>query len=207
MTPGRADRALGGVRHLLAEHALAEWPDQSLLELYVRCGSAAAFAAMLERHGPTVLRVCRAVLRDGREAEDGFQATFLVLACGAASVRRGASLGSFLHGTAYRVAVKARARALRRRSAEREAAHMRAAAAEGERPSHDLEALLHEELTGLPERLRRVFVACHLEGQTHAQTAAALGCPVGSVSRHLGRACELLRERLAARGVAVPVAL
>ncbi len=207
MMPRRADRALGEVRHLLAEHALAEWPDQHLLERYVRCRDAAAFAALLDRHGPTVLRVCRAVLRDGHDAEDAFQATFLVLACGAARVRNMASVGSFLHGTAYRVAIKARARALRRRSAEQEAAQMRAAATESQHAPNDLEALLHEELTRLPERLRCAFVSCHLEGQTHAQAAAALGCPAGSVSRHLRRACELLRERLAARGVIAPAGL
>src|SRR5262249_18743859 len=152
-----ADRALGEVRHLLAEHALAEWPDQRLLERFVASRDQAAFATLLDRHGPTVLRVCHAVLHHRQDAEDAFQATFLVLACSAAKVRKGASVGSFLHGTAYRVAVKARARALRRKSAEQEAAAMRAEAAERERADNDLQMLLHEELTRLPERLRCVF--------------------------------------------------
>jgi RNA polymerase sigma factor (sigma-70 family) len=205
MTPTQTERALGEVQHLLAEHALAEWPDPRLLERFVRSRDEAAFAVLLHRHGPTVLRVCRSLLHDAHDTEDAFQATFLVLACSAAKVRDRASLGSFLHGTAYRVALKARARALRRRTAEKEAAQMRPEAVPADK--HDLETMLHEELSRLPERLNRAFVLCHLEGNTHAQAAAVLGCPAGSVSRHLRRAGELLRERLTARGVAVPVGL
>jgi RNA polymerase sigma factor (sigma-70 family) len=207
MTSTRAERLQGEVRDLLAEHALAEWPDCRLLERFVRYRDEAAFAALLDRHGPTVLRVCRAVLREAHDAEDAFQATFLVLACSAAKVRDGAALGSFLHGTAYRVAVRARARAARRAASEKEAALMRAEAVGPEPGRHDVEAALHEEVSRLPERPRRVFVLCHLEGKTHAQAAAELGCPPGSVSRHLRRACELLRERLGARGVLAPAAL
>jgi RNA polymerase sigma factor (sigma-70 family) len=207
MTPPHADRALGEVQHLFAEHALANWPDCRLLDRFIHNRDEAAFAALLERHGPTVLRVCRSVLRDAHDAEDAFQATFLVLACAATKVRNQASIGSFLHGTAYRVAVKARARLLRRRTVEKEAAAMHTTAIASGANEHECEAALHEELSRLPERLRRVVVRCHLEGQTHAQAAAELGCPAGSVSRHLCRAVELLRERLAARGLLAPAAL
>jgi RNA polymerase sigma factor (sigma-70 family) len=207
MTPTHADHVTGEVRKLLAEHALAGWPDRDLLERFVRCRDGDAFAALLARHGPMVLRVCRAVLRDAHDAEDAFQATFLVLACGAAKVRNVRSVGGFLHGTAYRVAARARARAARRREAEKEAAQMQAEATAGGQGRHGMEAALHEELGRIPEKYRRAFVLCHLEGKTHVQAADALGCPVGSVSRHLRRACDLLRERLAARGLAVPAGL
>jgi RNA polymerase sigma factor (sigma-70 family) len=207
MTRTRADRVLGEVGNLLAEHALGEWPDSRHLERFVSCRDEAAFAALLDRHGPAVLRVCRSVLGDCHDAEDAFQATFLVLACNAPKVRNGASVGSFLHGTAYRVALRARQRALRQRAAERGAAQMRAQAVDRAVGQPDAEAALNEELGRLPDRLRSVLVLCHLEGKTHAQAAAALGCPVGSVSRHLRRARARLRERLAARGVAAPAAL
>jgi RNA polymerase sigma factor (sigma-70 family) len=204
MPSTHTDPFLGEVLDLLAEHGLAGWPDHRLLERFVRCRDEAAFAALLNRHGPSVLRVCRAILRDAHDADDAFQATFLVLVCSAAKIRKGESVGSYLHGTAYRVAVKARAL---RRQAQAKVRPMQTEAAETRREPHDVEFLVHEELARLPERLRRAVVLCHFEGKTHAQAAALLGCPVGSVSRHLKRACELLRERLSARGVTASAGL
>src|SRR5262249_12187487 len=161
---------------------------------FVRCRDEAAFAALLARHGPMVRRVCRGILSDTHDAEDAFQATFLVLACNAAKVRERASLAGFLCGTAYRVATRARARGWRRQDAERKAARMRAERGEGGRKRDAWEAILYEEVAGLPDRYRRVLALCHLEGRTHEEAARELGCPAGSVSRHLRRACELLRE-------------
>src|SRR5260370_13786481 len=112
MNAPHADRALREVRRLVAEHALAEWPDASLLESFAARRDDAAFEALLRRHGPMVLRVCRGCLSSPEDADDAFQATFLVLACRAARVRRQASVGSFPYGTAPRAAGPARARAL-----------------------------------------------------------------------------------------------
>src|SRR5262245_19676149 len=144
--PTHADRVLGGVEQLLADHALAEWPDSRLLEHFVRSRDEGAFAALLSRHGPMVLRVCRAVLRDSHDAEDAFQATFLVLACSPSRVRNQSSLGSFLHGTAYRVAVRARAKAIHCRAVEQEAGQMRASTTEVGPETPEMEAALHAEL-------------------------------------------------------------
>jgi RNA polymerase sigma factor (sigma-70 family) len=203
MTPTHSDPLLRQVEHLLAGHALAGWSDCRLLEQFVRCRDEAAFAVLLARHGPMVLRVCRSILPEAHDAEDAFQATFLVLACGAARVRDQASVGGFLHGTACRVAARARAREARRRLHQREAARMRTEQGEEGRNPGSLEAALHEELARLPDRYRQVLVLCYLEGKPHRQVAMELGWPPGSVSRRLKRACELLRERLTARGLAL----
>jgi RNA polymerase sigma factor (sigma-70 family) len=194
------------VSDLLAGHALADSSDGGLLEQFVRSRDEAAFAALLCRHGPLVLRVCRGILSNSHDVEDAFQATFLVLACNAARVRDGAALASFLYGTAHRVALRARSREARRRAVERETAAMRSETSEAPKAQDSLEASLHEELARLPERYRRVLVLCHLEGRTHEQAARELGWPVGSVSRHLERACERLRDRLAQRGLVLPAA-
>ncbi len=164
----------------------------------------AAFAALVERHGPMVLRVCRAVLGDRHEAEDAFQATFLVLASRARSIRRGDSVGSWLHGVALRVANRARWRAARRRHHERRHAEMNAATgadgAGAHRPPDDVDRVLHEEIGRLPEKYRRPVVLCYLEGLTHDQAADQLGWPVGTVRRRLAGARDRLRGRLTRRG-------
>jgi RNA polymerase sigma factor (sigma-70 family) len=168
-----------------------------------------AFAALVERHGPMVLRVCRAVLGDRHEAEDAFQATFLVLASRARSIRRGDSVGSWLHGVALRVANRARWRAARRRHHERRHAEMTAATGadptSGGRPPDDVDGVLHEEIGRLPEKYRRPVVLCYLEGLTHDQAADRLGWPVGTVRRRLAGARDRLRGRLTRRGVAPAV--
>jgi RNA polymerase sigma factor (sigma-70 family) len=165
-----------------------------------------AFAALVERHGPMVLRVCRAVLGDRHEAEDAFQATFLVLASRARSIRRGDSVGSWLHGVALRVANRERRRAARRRHHERRHAEMTASTeadpGRGARPADEVDHVLHEEIGRLPEKYRRPVVLCYLEGLTHDQAADQLGWPVGTVRRRLSGARDRLRGRLCRRGVA-----
>ncbi len=169
--------------------------DRVLLERFAERRDAddpeaeAAFAALVERHGPMVLRVGRAMLGDRHEAEDAFQATFLVLASRARSIRRGDSVGAWLHGVALRVASRARWRAARRRHHERRHAEMTAATGAGEtgndRPPDDVDRVLHEEIGLLPEKYRRPVVLCYLEGLTHDQAADQLGWPVGTVRRRL----------------------
>ena len=206
MSAIHVDRAAREVERLLADRALADWTDARLLDRFVHLRDMPAFEALVCRHGPMVLRLCQGILHNVHDAEDAFQATFLVLACKAARVRKRSSLASFLHGTAYRVALRAKAREGHRREIEREAAQMRPESVESETDALIREGILHEELARLPAQYRQILVLCHLEGRTHEEAAHQLGCPPGSVSRHLRRAAELLRDRLAGRGLTAPVA-
>lgn len=160
-----------------------------------------AFEALVGRHGPMVLQVCRGVLRDKHAAEDAFQATFLVLARRAGSIRERDSVASWLHGVALRVARHARADEARRRRLERAAAGRPAARVEVE-PGDDLGARLLEEIGRLPERDRAAVVLCDLEGQTSEDAARALGWPVGTLKNRLSRARRRLRDRLTRLGLA-----
>ncbi len=206
MSAGRMEETQRLLEALLQERQLADLPDSQLLERFVRQRDEEAFAVLLQRHGPMVLGVCRCVLRHTEDAEDAFQATFLVLACKARQIRRPDSLASWLYGTAYRVALKARTRAARRQAVERTRAQMQPhPPGPGPEEQGAVGDWLHLELSRLPERDRQVLVLCYLEGRTQEQTARALGCPAGSISRHLQRACELLRERLTSRGVVLSV--
>jgi RNA polymerase sigma factor (sigma-70 family) len=166
----------------------------------------AAFETILARHGSTVLAVCRQVLGDAHAAEDAFQATFLVLVRRAASfrMRENGSLGAWLHGVAYRTALKARKGAFRRRARENRIARpeARAGHALASVEEADSGAALHAEVTRLPAKYRAPVVLCYFEGRTHDEAAAALHWPVGTVRCRLSRARELLRSRLTRRGLA-----
>ena len=180
--------------------------DGQLLERFLSQrdgGAESAAEALVALHGPMVWGVCRAILSDPHAAEDAFQATFLVLARKASSIRRPEAVGAWLHGVARRIAVRARASARRREGQERRVA-MRSTAAQDPDPGRreQFEAL-HEEVGRLPEKYRAPVVLCHLEGRTHAEAAGLLGCPVGTVSVRLARARERLRARLARRGLAL----
>jgi RNA polymerase sigma factor (sigma-70 family) len=180
--------------------------DGQLLERFTtRAGEAAelAFAALVERHGPMVLRTCQAVLEDAHDAQDAFQATFLVLARKARSIRRREAIASWLHGVARRVAACAKGAAARRRRHERRAAEGRPTTIAIDEQRADLGQVLHEELDRLPERYRAPIVLCYLEGLTHEQAAKQLRWPVGTVRSRLARGRERLQGRLMRRG-AVP---
>jgi RNA polymerase sigma-70 factor (ECF subfamily) len=163
-----------------------------------------AFAALVDRHGPMVLRVCRSILRDKHDAQDALQATFLVLVRRAGAVRRQQSVGSWLHGVALRVAAHARADLARRRRHERCAGQARSAADRCDTGgiSPEVAAILHEELGRLPERYRAAVVLCYLEGHTCEAAADRLGWPVGTVKSRLARGRGRLRDRLIRRGLA-----
>jgi RNA polymerase sigma factor (sigma-70 family) len=196
---------------LFREGAIGGSPDGRLLERFVTAdgdAAAAAFEALVARHGPTVWRVCRRVLRDPHDAEDAFQATFLVLARRAGSVRRHEALESWLFGVALRVARRARVDQARRRSHERRRAEMRpqTVAADGDGRDDDWPDV-YEELERLPEALRAPLVLCHLEGVTQAEAAARLGWTTRTLQRRLAEGRERVRARLVRRGVAAPAAL
>lgn len=177
--------------------------DGQLLELFAsRRGevSERAFAALVERHGPMVFRICRGIVRDDHDAQDTFQATFLILVRSGRTLWVRDSLGPWLHRVACRVAVRARRATDRRREAERRAAEA-ASDRLGSGAPDDRVRVLHEEIDRLPDRYRIPVVLCELENRTYEQAARHLGCPIGTVKSRLARGRERLRERLARRGL------
>ncbi|QEH36770.1 ECF RNA polymerase sigma factor SigW [Aquisphaera giovannonii] len=180
--------------------------DGQLLDRYLSRGDESAFESIVERHGPLVLSLCRRFLRDRGEVEDAFQATFLVLARKASSIRNRPALSSWLYGVAYKVATRARGEALRRR--EREATGLDfdpEAPAPASAGPDEIAPAIDQELSRLPEKFRAPIVLCYLKEQTHDQAAAELRWPVGTVRSRLARGRALLRDRLARRGCS-PVA-
>jgi RNA polymerase sigma factor (sigma-70 family) len=171
----------------------------------VRQGDEAAFEVLVHRHGPMVWSVCRRLLTRTEDAEDAFQAAFVVLLRRAGSIRDGSLLGNWLYGVAYRVAVRARERAARRAAREKQGM-LTEPAATARDTATDWQHLLHEEVFRLPEKYRRPIVICYLNGKTNEEAAAALGWPVGTVKGRLSRARELLRVRLGRRGVCLSAA-
>ncbi len=162
----------------------------------------AAFTAMVQRHGPMVLKVCRQVLGDPHDADDAFQATFLVLLRRAGSVRNVDSVASWLHGVAYRVSRRARIAAVERRTRERRAAEMNTLRHDCGADDGESWDELHEEIARLPSRYREPIVLCYLEGLTTGTAAGRLRCAQGTVLSRLSRGRERLRARLIRRGLA-----
>jgi RNA polymerase sigma factor (sigma-70 family) len=185
--------------------------DEELLARFLDTAGAAsedAFHALVGRYGPRVLRICRNVLDREHDAEDAFQATFLALARNGASIRDRCALAGWLQEVAYRTALKTRARRSRRRTVERESVAMHPPRDEpddqGERVAlAELRPVLHEEVTGLPDKYRLPVVLSYLEGKTNEEVAALLKWPVGTVKGRLSRGRALLRSRLTRRGVAL----
>jgi RNA polymerase sigma factor (sigma-70 family) len=191
--------------HLRREAAGAregELSDRELLERFLGHRDAAALTVLVRRHAATVLGVCRRVLRNSADAEDAFQATFLVLIRQAGSIARPEALGSWLYGVAYRVALKARGDTRRRRQLESAAPAPEAPA----EPCSEVRHILDEEVSRLPAKYRRPVVLCYFEGKTYQEAARLLGWPAGTASTRLARARALLRTRLARRGVTLSAA-
>lgn len=177
--------------------------DRRLLERFVHDRDEGAFAALVERHGRMVLGVCRRVLGDEHDAEDAFQATFLVLVRKAASLGKQGLLSNWLYGVAYRTALKARANAAKRQAREQTMTELPAADQTDEVVWRDLRPILDEELSRLPQRYRAAVVLCYLEGKSTEEAAETLGCPKGTILSRLSRARERLRGRFTRRGVVV----
>src|SRR5262249_12357746 len=178
--------------------------DAELLERFLARGGGDAedaFATLVARHGPMVLGVCRRMLAASHDAEDAFQATFLVLARRAGTIVHRDRVASWLYGVAVRTAQVARRRASRSRAAERRL--MDATRVESVPPEEDRQELLpilDEELNRLPRRCREALVACELEGRSRREAARQLGIPEGTLSARLARGRKMLRDRMLRRG-------
>jgi RNA polymerase sigma factor (sigma-70 family) len=176
--------------------------DGQLLEDYISRRDEAAFAALVRRHGPMVWGVCRRVLGNYHDAEDAFQTTFLVLVRKAASIASRELLANWLYGVAHQTALKARATSAKRRARERQVTEMPEPALEQDL-WNDLQPLLDQELSRLPDKYRVPIVLCDLEGKTRKEAARQLGCPEGTVASRLATARTMLAKRLARYGMAV----
>jgi RNA polymerase sigma factor (sigma-70 family) len=206
MATGNWTPVLRYIRQVRGGPAHAGASDAQLLEHFTRRGDEAAFTALVERHGPMVLGVCRRVLRHAHDADDAFQATFLLLARKARSLSQPELLGRWLHGVAYRTALKARGVAARRRIRQRPLEDV--AANDDEAILwRDLRPVLDEAIHQLPLKYRVPVILCYLEGLTNAQAAGRLGCPVGTVATRLARARDRLRTRLTRHGLALSAGL
>jgi RNA polymerase sigma factor (sigma-70 family) len=199
-----------GLRHLrgkLASQRDNEDSDEQLLHSFAACRDDSAFAVLVRRHGPMVLHVCRRVLGHEQDTEDVFQATFLVLARRAATLRKKASLASFLHGTAYRLALSAKRSAARRHKHEGRAAAPLAVHPADDLSWREVQALLDEEIAHLPEKYRSALILCCLEDRSRAEAARRLGVNENTLSSRLAEARRRLRQRLARRGVELTAVL
>jgi RNA polymerase sigma factor (sigma-70 family) len=189
----------------MAAETLRDQCDERLVERLLAGRDEAAFEAIVRRHGPMVFRACWRVLRQEQDTEDAFQATFLILARQLHTVRKHASLASWLHGTAHRVALKARARGATRRRHEQNARAEKFPPEE--MPWGELRAVLDAELDRLPEKWRTPLILCYLEGHTQDEAAGQLGWSQRTLRRRLEEARAVLGRRLAGRGVIWTAAL
>jgi RNA polymerase sigma factor (sigma-70 family) len=193
---------LDPLRRLIGRQSGCSLSDTQLLEQYVSQQDAASFEVLVWRHGAMVLGLCRRVLREEHEAEDAFQATFLVFARKANSVGTGESVGSWLYKVAYRVALRLRNAAQKRPTQGELSAEPSAPEQPDDACWRDLRPVLDEEISRLPEKYRAAFVLCYLQGRTNEEAAVELGCPKGTILSRLARGREWLRNRLTRRGLA-----
>ena len=200
---GVLDVVVRDLQTLFDTGAMGALSDGQLLDRFVERRDGTIFEAIIRRHGPMVWGVCRRVLRDHHDAEDAFQATFLVLARKSASIMPREKLGNWLYGVAYRTAVKARTQRSKRQNREAQVSDMPEPTTVADYPLDKLAESLDQELSGLPEKYRIPIVLCDLDGQTHREAASHLGWPVGTVSSRLSRARAMLAKRLSRRGVSL----
>ncbi|MBY0524683.1 MAG: RNA polymerase sigma factor, partial [Gemmataceae bacterium] len=197
---------LDQIRRLFFAQGAGETSDAELLAQFCKHGDEDAFGTLVHRHGPIVWRVCRRMLRDEHLAEDVFQATFLVLARRAPSIRRPDALPGWLHGVATRLALKARLRESKRQVAGVSGVERAAPDPVEEMTIRELRTVLDEELLHLPDKFRYPLVLCYLEGKTRDEAAQLLDCPLETLKSRLERGRELLHSRLSRRQLALPTA-
>ena len=191
------------LKQAMSAETLACCSDVELIERFRSSRDDAVFRAILDRHGPMVVRVCRRVLSSNADIEDAFQATFLILVRRGHTIRRRSSLGSWLHGVAHRAALKLRTQTDRRKRREQRAAGAMRTPIGEDVPWRKLRSILDEELQRLPEACRATLVLCYLEGRTQDEAAIQLEMSKSTVRRHLDRGRELLGRRLARRGLSL----
>jgi RNA polymerase sigma-70 factor (ECF subfamily) len=201
MATGKDNSLIRHLRRAAFLHDGGEMTDGQLLERFLATREEAAFEVLVRRHGPMVLGVCRRVLSNVHDAEDAFQAAFLVLLRKGSSLLPRQTLGNWLYGVAYHTALKARAASWKRRSKERQAAAMSRPHVIVEDMGHDWLPLLDRELDRLPHKYREAVVLCELEGKTREEAARQLGVPTGTLSGRLTTARRMLAHRLTRRGV------
>lgn len=179
---------------------IGDLSDGQLLDRFIAARDEAAFETLIERHGAMVWGVCRRVLGRHHDAEDAFQATFLVLATKAAAVVPRTMLPNWLYGVAYQTAARARAAAAKRQQREKHVAVVPEPEPKTPRQLDERLGLLDRELQALPDKYRAPIVLCELEALTHQEAALRLDCPVGTLSARLSRGRALLAKRLGRRG-------
>jgi RNA polymerase sigma factor (sigma-70 family) len=197
---------LRGLCRGMAAEALADQSDRELVARFLTCRDETVFEAFVRRHGPMVYRVCWRVLQHAHDAEDAFQATFLLLAQKLPTVRNRDSLASWLHGVAQRAALKAKTQAAKRRRHEKQASVSRAVPPD-DVPWRELRTMLDAELAQLPEKWRLPLILCYLEGRTQDEAAAQLRCSKSTFFRRLDQARAALGRRLTRKGLVGPAAL
>jgi RNA polymerase sigma factor (sigma-70 family) len=201
MATAQMDTVIRHLRRAVLGQDGAACTDGQLLASFIDQKDEAAFELLVRRHGSMVFGVCRRIIDNHHDAEDAFQATFLVLARRASSVRPRERVANWLHGVALRTAMKARTMARKRRGREKQVTEMPEPEAPQQRQCCDLQPLLDQELNGLPENYRLAILLCDLEGKAIKEAAQQLGWPQGSLAGRLARGRKLLAMRLASRGV------
>lgn len=201
MATAKIDTVIHHLRQVMLRQDGAGWTDGQLLASFIEKKDEAAFEAIVRRHGPMVFGVCRRLLRNHHDAEDAFQATFLVLARKAQSVRPRERVANWLLGVALRTGMKAKTLTAKRRGREKQVTEMPEPEAVQQDQWRDLQPLLDQELNGLPENYRLPILLCDLEGKTIKEAAQQLGWPQGTLAGRLARGRKLLAKRLTNRGV------
>jgi RNA polymerase sigma factor (sigma-70 family) len=206
MAPEQVSSLLDPIRRLVGGEGGCALSDAELLEKFVASADATAFEVLVWRHGAMVLGLCCRILRDRHEAEDAFQATFLVFARKAGSIGQREAVGCWLYKVAYRIALRLRASIARRPATGESTEELPAPEQVDDADWRDLRPVLDEEIARLPGKYRAAFVLCYLEGRTNEEAAVQLGCPKGTILSRLSRGREWLRTRLMRRGIALTAA-
>jgi RNA polymerase sigma factor (sigma-70 family) len=205
MTVAPLPSVISELRRLISRQGGCSLTDAQLLDDFVKRGEQASFEVLVWRHGTMIFNLCRRILRDSHDAEDAFQATFLVFARKASTIGKREAVGSWLYKVAYRIALRVRARGAKHGKAHAPVDNLPARELTDEVLWRDLRPVLDEEIERLPEKYRVPFVLCYLEGHTNEAAAEQLGCPKGTILSRLARGRARLQSRLTRRGVALPM--